>query len=75
MNESMKHPCTICKKPTHEKICVECLQSYVPKVQAFLDARPGIIYIEAVLSKDLPIPRETLYILQEAGIIKLRDRR
>lgn len=75
MEVSPKKACEICKQPTRERICVACLQEYVPKVQAFLAQHPGIIYLEAVLHKDMPIPRKVLYTLQEAGIIKLRDKR
>lgn len=75
MRDSSKKPCEICKQPTHERVCAKCLQEYVPKIQSFLAQHPGIIYIEAVLHKDMPIPRNVLYILQEAGIIKLRDKR
>ncbi len=75
MKESSKQPCEICKQPTYEKVCTGCLQTYVPQIQEFLEKHPGIIYLEAVLHKDMPIPRNVLYILQETGIIKLRDKR
>ena len=68
-----KKNCKICGKPTDGDICVVCLQTYVPKVKAFLDVHPGLCYLEAVGHKNLPIPRKAFYELTEAGIIKVKE--
>jgi len=66
--------CILCEKGCAEKICSTCREEYVIKIQVFLAKHPGITYLHAVFHKELPIPRDILYALQENGIIQLPDK-
>jgi hypothetical protein len=64
--------CTICEKQSSDKICKYCMQEHHPKIKKFLDDHPGITYMEAVFSKNLPVSRSILYNFVQQGIVKLK---
>jgi hypothetical protein len=67
--------CKICNKLTTEEngICKECVFDYMPKITAFLQTHPDITeYTALVFHKQLPIPRNALWVLYSAKMIKVK---
>ena len=64
--------CKICGKLNNDNICVSCLSEYVPQLKEFVDKYPGMTYLEAVFHRCLPVPRNVLYEITQAGIIKMK---
>lgn len=71
--------CKVCGKITNENnaICKECFMTYMPKIKAFLNKNPNVIYSEVAFTREdiKGFSNKVLYEFTEAGLIKLQDKR
>ena len=65
--------CKICGVVSKTPICKECMLKYYRPLKDFLEAHPGMTYLEANFHKSLPVPRNVLYEFSKTKLLKIRD--